>query len=80
MGGAGADGYERSEGAAVIKMIYIILTLVSGILLSGVAATVFLQIDQIMIGNMIDKTSVGYFSVASKFVELKYTDNENRMM
>ena len=36
MGGAGADGYERSEGAAVIKMIYIILTLVSGILLSGV--------------------------------------------
>lgn len=36
MGGAGADGYERSEGAAVIKIIYIILTLVSGILLSGV--------------------------------------------
>lgn len=36
MGGAGADGYERSEGVAVIKMIYIILTLVSGILLSGV--------------------------------------------
>lgn len=40
------------------------------LLLSGVAATVFLQIDQIMIGNMIDKTSVGYFSVASKFVEV----------
>ena len=38
--------------------------------LSGVAATIFLQIDQIMIGNMIDKTSVGYFSVASKFVEV----------
>lgn len=36
MGGAGVDGYERIEGAAVIKMIYIILTLVSGILLSGV--------------------------------------------
>ncbi len=40
------------------------------LLLSGVAATIFLQIDQIMIGNMIDKTSVGYFSVASKFVEV----------
>ena len=40
------------------------------LLLSGLAATIFLQIDQIMIGNMIDKTSVGYFSVASKFVEL----------
>ena len=36
MGGAGVDGYEGIEGAAVIKMIYIILTLVSGILLSGV--------------------------------------------
>lgn len=40
------------------------------LLLSGVAATIFLQIDQIMISNMIDKTSVGYFSVASKFVEV----------
>lgn len=40
------------------------------LLLSGVAATIFLQIDQIMIGNMIDKTSVGYFSVASKFIEV----------
>ena len=40
------------------------------LLLSGAAATIFLQIDQIMIGNMIDKTSVGYFSVASKFIEI----------
>lgn len=40
------------------------------LLLSGAAATVFLQIDQVMIGNMIDKQSVGYFSVASKFVEV----------
>ena len=36
MGGAGVDGYERIEGVTVIKMIYIILTLVLGILLSGV--------------------------------------------
>lgn len=40
------------------------------LLLSGAAATIFLQIDQIMIGNMIDKTSVGLFSVASKFIEI----------
>ena len=40
------------------------------LLLSGAAATIFLQIDQVMIGNMINKTSVGYFSVASKFIEI----------
>lgn len=40
------------------------------LMLSGAAATVFLQIDQIMIGNMIDKGNVGYFSVASRFVEV----------
>lgn len=40
MGGAGAGGYERSEGAAVIKMIYIILTLVSGILLSAIVISI----------------------------------------
>lgn len=40
------------------------------LLISGAAAMVFLWIDQIMIGNMIDKTSVGYFSVATKFVEI----------
>lgn len=40
------------------------------LLLSGAAATIFLQIDQVMIGNMINKESVGYFSVASKMVEI----------
>lgn len=40
------------------------------LLLSGAAAMIFLQIDQVMIGNMIDKPTVGYFSVASKFVEV----------
>lgn len=40
------------------------------LLLSGAAATIFLQIDQVMIGNMINKSSVGYFSVASKFIEI----------
>lgn len=41
------------------------------LMLSGAAATIFLQIDVVMIGNMLeDKDSVGYFSVASKFVEI----------
>ena len=40
------------------------------LLLSGAAAYIFLRIDQVMIGNMLDKESVGYFSVASKFVEI----------
>ena len=38
--------------------------------LSGLAATVFLQIDQLMIGNMINKTSVGYYSVAAQLVAI----------
>ncbi len=40
------------------------------LLLSGAAIIVYQRIDQIMIGNMIDKASVGQFSVASKFVEM----------
>ena len=40
------------------------------ILFSGAAVVVYQQIDQVMIGNMIDKESVGYFSVAAKFTEI----------
>lgn len=40
------------------------------LLLSGAAVIIYQRIDQVMIGNMIDKASVGQFSVASKFVEL----------
>ena len=40
------------------------------LLLSGAAAYVFLRVDQVMIGNMIGKEQVGYFAVASKFVEM----------
>lgn len=38
------------------------------LLLSGAAIVVYQKIDQVMIGNMIDKANVGYFSVASAFV------------
>ena len=40
------------------------------LLLSGAAVMVYNRIDQVMIGNMIDKASVGYFSVATRFVEV----------
>lgn len=40
------------------------------LLLTNAAVIVYQRIDQVMIGQMIDKTSVGYFSVASKFVEV----------
>ncbi|MCR5181081.1 MAG: flippase, partial [Bacteroidaceae bacterium] len=40
------------------------------LLLTSAAVIIYQRIDQIMIGNMIDKASVGYFSTASKFVEV----------
>ena len=40
------------------------------LLLSGAAVIVYQRIDQVMIGNMIDKASVGQFSVATKFSEI----------
>ena len=40
------------------------------LLLTNVAVIVYQRIDQVMIGQMIDKESVGYFSVASRFVEV----------
>jgi O-antigen/teichoic acid export membrane protein len=40
------------------------------LLLSGAAIIVYQRIDQVMIGNMIDKQSVGYFATAGKFLNL----------
>lgn len=40
------------------------------LLLTNTAVIVYQRIDQVMIGNMIDNESVGYYSVASKFVEI----------
>ena len=39
-------------------------------LLSGAAIIVYNKISEVMIGNMLDKTSVSYYSVASRFVEI----------
>lgn len=40
------------------------------LLLTSTAVIIYQRIDQVMIGQMIDKESVGYFSVASRFVEI----------
>lgn len=40
------------------------------LLLTNTAVILYQRIDQVMIGQMIDKESVGYFSVASRFVEI----------
>ncbi len=40
------------------------------LLLTGGAVILYQRIDQLMIGNLVDKTSLGYFSTASRFVEV----------
>lgn len=40
------------------------------LLLSGAAVIIYQRIDQIMIGNMIDNESVGYFATAGKFLDI----------
>ena len=40
------------------------------LMLSGAAVVIYQRIDQVMIGNMIDKEAVGQFSVATRFVEV----------
>ncbi|MBQ6203020.1 MAG: flippase [Prevotella sp.] len=40
------------------------------LMLTSAAVIIYQRIDQVMIGQMIDKTAVGFFSVASRFVEV----------
>lgn len=40
------------------------------LLMTNAAVIIYQRIDTVMIGQMIDKESVGYFSVASRFVEI----------
>jgi len=40
------------------------------LMVSGAAIILYQRVDQVMIGQLIDKESVGYFSVAAKFVEI----------
>lgn len=40
------------------------------LMLTSAAVIIYQRIDQVMIGQMVDKTAVGYFSVAARFVEV----------
>lgn len=40
------------------------------LLLTNAAVIIYQRIDQVMIGDMVDKVAVGYFSTAAKFVEI----------
>lgn len=40
------------------------------LLLSGAAIIIYQKIDQVMIGNMLDNKSVGFFATAGKFVDV----------
>ncbi|MDY3063616.1 MAG: flippase [Bacteroidaceae bacterium] len=40
------------------------------LLITNAAVIIYQRIDQVMIGQLVDKTNVGYFSVAAKFVEV----------
>ena len=53
-----------------MKYAYFLLKESFPLLLTSAAVIIYQRIDQVMIGQMIDKQSVGFFSVASKFVEI----------
>lgn len=55
--------FERAKVSFLIKQSF-------PLLLSGAAVIIYQRIDQVMIGNMIDKESVGYFATAGRFLEL----------
>ncbi|MDD3342479.1 MAG: flippase [Sulfurospirillaceae bacterium] len=40
------------------------------LIIGGAAATIYMRIDQVMIGNMIDKEAVGFYSVATRLSEI----------
>ena len=40
------------------------------LVLSGAAVVIYQRIDQVMIGDMLNKTEVGYFATAGKFLDL----------
>lgn len=52
------------------KLVPFILKESFPLVLSGAAVIIYQRIDQVMIGNMLNKTEVGYFATAGKFVDL----------
>ena len=55
--------YDRTKVSYYLKQAF-------PLVLSGAAVIIYQRIDQVMIGNMIDKQSVGYFATASRFLEI----------
>lgn len=58
--------YNKEYGRFLIKEAF-------PLLLTGTAVFIYQRIDQVMIGNLVDKsdkTAVGYFATASRFVEI----------
>lgn len=55
--------FDRSYAAFLLKESF-------PLLLTNAAVIIYQRIDQVMIGSMIDKSAVGYFSVAAKFTEV----------
>ena len=55
--------FDREQARYLIKQSF-------PLLLSGAAVVVYNKISEVMLGNMLDKTAVGYYSVASRFVEI----------
>ncbi|WP_321332329.1 flippase [uncultured Bacteroides sp.] len=51
-------------------MVFFMLKESFPLVLSGAAVIIYQRIDQVMIRNMIDNESVGYFATASKFLDL----------
>lgn len=52
------------------KLILFIIKESYPLVISGAAVIIYQRIDQVMIGNMLNKTEVGYFATAAKFVDL----------
>lgn len=55
--------FDRKQAIYLVKQSF-------PLLLSGAAVIVYTKIDQVMIGNMIDKQSVGLYAVAGTFVQV----------
>ena len=52
------------------KSAYFLMKESFPLMLTSAAVIVYQRIDQVMIGQMVDKTAVGFFSVATRFVEV----------
>lgn len=56
-------GYDASMARYLVRESF-------PLLLTNAAVIIYQRIDQVMIGQMVDKASVGYFATAARFVEL----------